>query len=41
MEVTSGLTESDTVISGPYSVLRTINDGETVEITHSENGEES
>ncbi len=32
IEVTSGLEDGDTVISGPYSVLRTIKDGDFVEV---------
>ncbi len=32
IEVTEGLTPGDSVISGPYSILRTIRDGDVVEI---------
>ncbi len=32
LEVTAGLTTEDTIISGPYRVLRTIKDGDRVEI---------
>ncbi|MDF1544682.1 MAG: efflux RND transporter periplasmic adaptor subunit [bacterium] len=32
IEVTAGLNEGDSVISGPYRVLRTIKDGETVSV---------
>ena len=39
IEVTSGVEENDSVISGPYSILRTIKDGDKVEITQGRNGE--
>lgn len=32
IEITSGLTEKDTVITGPYRILRTIESGEEIEI---------
>jgi HlyD family secretion protein len=32
IEVTEGLTPGDSVISGPYRILRTIRDGDVVEI---------
>ncbi|MEW5795700.1 MAG: efflux RND transporter periplasmic adaptor subunit [Candidatus Zixiibacteriota bacterium] len=32
IEITEGLMENDSVVSGPYSVLRTLKDGEYVEI---------
>ena len=41
IEVTDGLEENDTVISGPYSVLRTIKDGDKVDITEDDNEEDS
>jgi HlyD family secretion protein len=39
IEVTSGVEERDTVISGPYSILRTIKDGDKVEVTQGQTGE--
>ena len=38
IEVVSGLEEADSVISGPYAVLRTIKDGDPVNITGDNNG---
>lgn len=38
VEVTEGVTQSDTVISGPYNILRTIKDGETVEASFKKKG---
>jgi HlyD family secretion protein len=32
IEITKGLTEKDSVVSGPYSVLRTLKDGEAVKV---------
>ncbi len=34
IEVTSGLQVGDSVISGPYRVLRTIKDGDFVKVIH-------
>lgn len=34
IEISTGLSESDTVISGPYRVLRTLKEGEEVEATN-------
>jgi len=38
IEVESGLTTADTVISGPYRILRTIKEGEEVEVTNDKKG---
>ena len=39
IEVSSGLQKKDKVISGPYRILRTIKDGDHVEITNKDNEE--
>lgn len=36
IEVTSGLTAEDSVVSGPYRILRTIKDGEAIKVTDQE-----
>ena len=41
IEVTGGLQENDSVVSGPYSALRTLKDGEAVQVTKIDNGEGS
>jgi HlyD family secretion protein len=40
IEITEGLEESDTVISGPYRILRTIKDGDEIDISDSEGNNE-
>jgi len=39
-EITSGLVQGETIISGPFRVLRNLNDGDTVEEKEAEKGEE-
>ena len=36
IEIVKGIIEGDTLISGPFSVLRTINDGDEVEVERKE-----
>lgn len=40
IEVTDGLAQTDTVISGPYSVLRTIKDGDKVDLEDDDDNDE-